>query len=108
MKKPAFVFGSTFVGVALLIGCNGGVQHPAEPGRPNNAAYCANRPPLENNCMACSAQPGCGWCDEPEEGRASCQPGTSAQKPGSCSSGWAFSSEECTAPPPPPAPTPPV
>ena len=95
------LFVSFSLGLAA-VGCSGGVQHP-EPGKPNDKAYCANRDTMENNCMACSSLPGCGWCNEPTSGEASCQPGVSADKPSACVSGWAFSSEECSAPPLPPA-----
>lgn len=84
-----------------FIGCNGGVQHP-EPNKPNSKDYCAKRDKMENNCMACSSQPGCGWCEQPVAGAASCQPGTATESSADCKSGWAFSSEDCAAPPPPP------
>ncbi|HSC89864.1 MAG TPA: hypothetical protein VLC09_21460 [Polyangiaceae bacterium] len=89
------------VAALAAVGCNGGVQHP-EPGQPNSEEYCKNRDPMENNCMACASLPGCGWCDQPASGKASCQPGNSSTRPGSCTAGWAFGTEECTAPPPPP------
>lgn len=85
---------------SVLFGCNGGVEHPPH-GQPNQKDYCAGRDTMENNCMACSAQPGCGWCNSPHTGEAQCQPGASSERPPTCETGWAFSSEECTAPPPP-------
>lgn len=88
------------------LGCAGGVRHP-DPGEENDEQYCAKRPLHENNCMACSALPGCGWCDSPKNGKAHCQPGTAHDRPASCAEGWALSSEDCAEPPPPPPPPPP-
>jgi hypothetical protein len=86
----------------VLVGCHGKVQHP-EKGEPNSTAYCADRNDPENNCMACSSQPGCGWCENPQGGEAHCQPGTSSS-PMTCQHGWALSTEDCATPPPPPPP----
>jgi len=96
---------STLLSLALLtclalVGCNGGVVHPP-PDEPNSPEYCAKRPPEENNCMACTSQPGCGWCDTPTSGPPGCQAGTEAI-PSTCQAGWAQSTEECQPPPPPP------
>ncbi len=92
---------------SLALGCEGGVEHPPA-GQPNTRKYCADRKDSENNCMACSSQPGCGWCDVPQSGQSHCQPGTSHDAPGSCSEGWALSTDMCAAPPPPPPPPPPL
>lgn|SRR5690606_40037574 len=97
----ALLASATLVAGLSFVGCHGGVRHP-EPGEPNDPSYCASRPPEESNCMACSSQPGCGWCDAPSPGQATCQPGTSATAPATCQGGWAFSTEACTPPPPPP------
>ncbi len=91
-----------FLGVgAAGTGCHGGVDHPP-PNEPNEPEYCADRAPEENNCMACSSQPGCGWCDTPAAGQPSCQAGADHESPETCSGGWAFSTEACAPPPPPP------
>src|SRR5690606_10614554 len=73
-------------------GCHGGVDHPP-PDQPNDPEYCSKRPAIENNCMACSSQPGCGWCDVPQTGQASCQAGATHEAPATCQDGWAFSTE---------------
>jgi hypothetical protein len=86
---------------AGIVGCQGGVNHPP-PGQPNDPEYCANRSEMEDNCMACSSQPGCGYCNEPVAGQAHCQAGASQTMPATCQVGWAFSTEECAPPPPPP------
>lgn len=104
MRKGLLWMGLLVLG--LLPGCRGGVVHP-EPGEPNSERYCADRNDSENNCSACSSQPGCGWCDVPQQGRAQCQPGTTTERPGTCREGWALSTEDCPAPPP-PAPAPPL
>lgn len=93
--------------LVCLVGCRGGVSHP-EPGEPNTQKYCADRTDSENNCMACSSQPGCGWCDSPQSEQSHCQPGTTANAPGTCLEGWALSTEDCAEPPPPPPPAPPA
>src|SRR5690606_13826899 len=79
-------------------------RHP--DGGPNSEKYCADRKESENNCMACSSQPGCGFCGTPREGEAHCQPGTSSAPPGTCREDWSFSTEDCATPPPPPPPPP--
>lgn len=89
-----------------LAGCRGGVRHP-DSGEENTKKYCADRRESENNCMACSSQPGCGFCEKPRNGEAHCQPGADASIPGTCSEGWSFSTEDCETPPPPPPPAPP-
>jgi hypothetical protein len=89
--------------VLSLAGCQGGVVHP-EPGKPNDAAYCRASEPTEDNCMACTSKPGCGYCITPDAGNVSCQPGASHESPAGCTDGWVFSSAECAEPPPPPPP----
>src|SRR5690606_14319223 len=103
LARRGLVYGFSLV----MLACNGGVVHP-DSGEPNTRKYCADRNDTENNCTACSSQPGCGWCDVPQSGQAHCQPGTSAESPGSCQEGWALSTEDCEAPPPPPPPPPTV
>lgn len=91
--------------VCWLGACRGNVEHP-DPGETSSVKYCADRKPEENNCMACSSRPGCGWCSAPQEGWSQCQPGAAHETPESCEGGWALSTEECEAPPPPPPPPP--
>lgn len=86
---------------ALLLGCNGGVVHP-EPGKPSTPEYCGKRPEFENDCMACSSEPGCGWCEVPVSGAPHCQPGVDDRAPSTCGEGWKNSSATCAPPPPPP------
>ncbi len=100
MRSLTLAFGLTAL-LTLASGCKGGVQHPPD-GEANTPEYCADRKPEENNCMACSSQPGCGWCESPESGHAECQPGVSSETPTTCAAGWANSTEACPAPPPPP------
>ena len=90
----------------VALGCNGGVVHPVDGGE-NTPEYCKDRSPEQNNCMACSSQPGCGWCGSPREGEAFCQPGNAQAAPTTCAGDWAKSTEQCE-PPPPPAPLPPA
>lgn len=93
------------VTLGLAVSCAGGVQRP-EPSEEKAEQYCAERPDHENNCMACSALPECGWCGDPTSGKARCQPGTMHEGPEGCRAGWAPKSEDCEAPPPPPPPPP--
>jgi len=101
MKQPflTWLLASSLLALAPS-GCKGGVDHPP-PDEPNEPDYCAKRPQDGNNCMGCTSQPGCGWCNVPQSGQASCQAGTEAM-PATCQEGWAQSTEECEAPPPPP------
>lgn len=86
--------------LSAVVDCKGGVVHPKDGG-PNSEKYCAERPEVENNCMGCSSQPGCGYCAEPAQGRPHCQPARGEAAPSSCESGWAQSTEQCDLPPPP-------
>jgi hypothetical protein len=107
MNLRQAVLGGVLAAAAALPSCGGDagkVQHPP-PGQANSSEYCAKRVATENNCMACTSQPGCGWCNQPVSGQAACQPGVDAALPATCSDGWALSSDQCTAPPPPPPPT---
>lgn len=92
--------------VLCLCACgatSGGVDHP-ESGKPNTDKYCSSGAPEEQNCMACAAKPGCGFCAEPKEGAPVCQPGTNEQTASNgCISPLIISNEDC-APPPPPLP----
>jgi hypothetical protein len=83
------------------IGCSGEVKHPPNGG-PASAEECGNRPAEENNCMACSSRPGCGYCGQPLNGKPHCQPAVGVARPGSCFSEWSQSSAECAEPPQPP------
>ncbi len=94
MKPLSFVVGF------VLLGCNGGVVHP-EPGKPNTPEYCGKRAEFENDCMACTSQPGCGWCESPVSGGVHCQPGVDERRPSTCAEGFTNSSAECAPPPPP-------
>jgi hypothetical protein len=91
-----------------VVACRGNVEHPGR-GEANGIEHCANRKPEENNCLACSSRPECGWCSSPQPGMAECQPEARHERgvgrdstPASCQAGWAMSSEQCEAPPPPP------
>lgn len=103
MSDLRLLLALTLGSVLALSACKGGVSHP-DAGNANSSKYCADRKDSENNCSACSSQPGCGFCDTPQSGQAHCQPGTSAQVPGTCEQGWAISTEDCEKPPPPPPP----
>ncbi|MEY4577362.1 MAG: hypothetical protein RL701_2065 [Pseudomonadota bacterium] len=92
------------LGVAAA-GCElfgGAVEHP-KPGDSNSVGYCGKSAPEENNCMACSSKPGCGWCASPVAQAPACQPGTRGHaQPDTCQVALTIGNEECVAPPPPP------
>lgn len=78
--------------IGAVIGCR---TH--EPVRaPEDAARCGQRPDYENNCVACTSQPSCGWCEHPQDGQANCQ--ASAGAGTSCRAGFQGSTSECAAP----------
>ena len=80
---------------------SGGVEHPPAGGT-NTPDYCKTSDPQEDNCMACTSKPGCGYCSSPAAGAASCQPGSSDDNsPSSCGEALIIGSDQCEAPPPP-------
>lgn len=48
------------------------------------------------NCNACTSQPACGWCEQPQAGQAACQPDIGT--PTACIAGFRRSPNECAAP----------
>ncbi|MET0386320.1 MAG: hypothetical protein ABW321_10200 [Polyangiales bacterium] len=90
--------------VALSVDCSacqGHVEHP-RAGDPNTPEYCGKASPEENNCMACTAKPGCGFCPDAPAGAPTCQPGISGgNTPTTCPTPLLIASTQCAAPPPP-------
>lgn len=79
----------------------GGVEHPADGGK-GTVGYCASAEPEEQNCMACSAKPGCGFCASPSGDAPVCQPGIPGDdQPATCAAPLITSTSDCSAPPPP-------
>jgi hypothetical protein len=107
-SSPATPLFLILIGIILgsAQGCKGSVARH-ERGGEIDERLCADRPDHENNCMACSALPECGWCESPSRGRAHCQLVTDKDRPASCRAEFAKKSEDCRAPPPPPPSTPP-
>lgn len=78
-----------------------GVEHPDAGGK-GTSEYCARAEPEEQNCMACSSKPGCGFCAAPSGKAAVCQPGVNGDdRPATCSEPLVISSADCPEPPPP-------
>jgi hypothetical protein len=78
--------------VGLAVGCR-----RDEPVRePADAARCGQRPDYENNCVACTSQPICGWCEHPQDGQVNCQASDAAAT--TCREGFKRSTNECAAP----------
>lgn len=76
----------------LALGC-----HAGAPVRgPEDAARCGQRPDHENNCVACTSQPSCGWCEHPQPGQVNCQ--ATATAPTTCGANFYKSGNECAAP----------
>ena len=96
MKRLIFVF--------ALMGCacgDDGVEHPDAGGK-GSSEYCMRADPEEQNCMACSSKPGCGFCAAPSGSAPVCQPGVNGDDhPSTCSETLVISSADCPAPPPP-------
>ena len=94
---------STLATVWLLAGCSAfgdTVEHP-RAGERGSPAYCKFDSADENTCGACSAKPGCGWCEELRPGATSCQPGIRSDKQfPDCNVPLAIGEPECPAPPP--------
>ncbi len=82
--------------LGLVIGLGLGCRNDAPVREPGDAARCGQRPEHENNCVACSSQPSCGWCEHPQDGQANCQ--ASAGAGASCRAGFKASTSECAAP----------
>jgi len=91
--------------VWLVAGCSAfgdTVEHP-RAGERGSPSYCRMDSDDEDTCGACTAKPGCGYCEEPTSGSPSCQPGIrSDTKFPDCSVPLAIGDPECPAPPPPP------
>jgi hypothetical protein len=87
----------------LQVACgatHGDVQHP-EAGRKSTTEYCQKADAEEQNCMACTSKPGCGFCSGSPDAAGFCQPGVSGDDaPASCATPLVLSSAECPAPPP--------
>ena len=85
----------TLIGLALglALGCcdSGPVRNPADA-----ALRCGQRPEHENNCNACTSQPACGWCEQPQTGQTRCQ--AASDTPTGCSGEFRRSPNECAAP----------
>jgi hypothetical protein len=78
-----------------------GVEHPDANGK-GSTEYCARAPAEEQNCMACSSKPGCGFCAAPSGDAPVCQPGVpDDDAPPTCSEKLTISSADCPPPPPP-------
>ena len=95
------------LGLCLWLGACGATQgevvHP-KPGEKNTPEYCARSVGQEGNCMACSARPGCGYCEAPLGDAPLCQPGVEGDDaPASCGAKLVLNSTGCDAPPPPAA-----
>jgi hypothetical protein len=79
----------------------GGVVHPPDGGK-GTAEYCQSGDAEEQNCMACSSKPGCGFCAAPNGSATICQPGIPGDdQPSTCAEKLVISSDDCPAPPPP-------
>lgn len=92
------IFFASWAGV--LSGCQAGRQ--VRQGEAAAADPCTSRPQEENNCLACSAEPACGWCGSPDSGQPHCQPTSGPGVSATCGGIWAVSTEQCPPPPPPP------
>jgi hypothetical protein len=80
----------------LVIGVGIGCTRAAPVRAPEDAVQCGERPAHENNCVACTSQPSCGWCEHPQAGQVNCQ--ASATAATSCSANFHKSTNECPAP----------
>ena len=49
--------------LGLIIGLGLGCRSAAPVRDPAAASECGKRPDYENNCVACTSQPICGWCE---------------------------------------------
>ena len=78
-----------------------GVEHPDAGGK-GTVEYCGRAEPDEQNCMACSSKPGCGFCAATSGDAPRCQPGVSNDdQPTTCDETLVISSADCPAPPDP-------
>lgn len=76
--------------IGLALGCSHNKVVRDDP------ADCGKRPAHENNCVACTSQPTCGWCEHPHDGQPNCQ--ASAAATTTCRAGLQASTNECAAP----------
>ena len=82
--------------LGLVIGIGAGCRKDAPVRSADDAVRCSQRPEHENNCVACSSQPACGWCEHPQDGQVNCQ--ASADAGTACREGFRASTNECAAP----------
>ena len=87
--KPLLLLG-------LVVGLGLGCRRDEPVREPGDAARCGQRPEHENNCVACSSQPSCGWCVLPQAGQVNCQ--ATADAATSCREGFVASTSEGAAP----------
>ncbi|MBK7826770.1 hypothetical protein [Nannocystis sp.] len=80
----------------LILGLGLGCRSDAPVRDPAAASACGQRPDYENNCVACTSQPICGWCEHPQDGQPNCQ--ASATAGATCRDGLRASTAECAAP----------
>lgn len=92
--------------LAVLVLCvascaRGGVEHPSDGGK-GTVEYCQSGAAEEQNCMACSSKPGCGYCSVPRADAPVCQPGLPGDDaPDTCIEPLVTSTTQCPGPPPP-------
>jgi hypothetical protein len=82
--------------LGFMLGVGVGCSRNEPVRQPDDADRCGQRPAHENNCVACTSQPICGWCEHPQDGQANCQ--ASAAAGTTCREGFKQSSNECAAP----------
>lgn len=90
-----------FVWLCVAACGDDGVEHPDAGGK-GTTEYCGRADAEEQNCMACSSKPGCGFCAAVSGDAPVCQPGVpSDDRPATCEEVLVISSADCPAPPPP-------